>query len=168
MAVGAGSWNGKVFPITPGSIDVVNLLSPIPTIGNIWSVYSYNWTQQPPLVVERYPGKIGTSMSWFDFYKKGGTFNPSNRVWTLTYDDVTIPSNTTANDIFVAYARLVKGSIDEVRLIEPGYMLGNLFRRPNSYMNPTPLPIDNGIRFALIQVCDGNGNYARTGNSRKL
>jgi hypothetical protein len=66
------------------------------------------------------------------------------------------------------YAKLVKGSRDEVRLIEPGLMFGKLFRRPNSYLNPLPVGVDSGIKFAMIQTCSEGGGYAWSGNSRDL
>lgn len=92
--------------------------------------------------------------------------------WTLTYDDVEPPatnSNSSALTRTVAmYAKLVRGSRDELRQVEPGFLLGQVFRRPNSFLNPTPFPFNNGIRFALFQVCDRQGNFATGGNRRYL
>jgi hypothetical protein len=90
--------------------------------------------------------------------------------WVITYDDVQppAPSNNPLNNVTAAYANLVRGTRDEVRQVAPGLMLGQVFRRPNSYLNPLPIPVNSGIRFVLIQVCDSRGNFASGGNQRKL
>jgi len=89
------------------------------------------------------------------------------QVWTLTYDDVMVPegsdNSNPLSDLQGTYAKLVKGSRDEARLIEPGLVFGQLFRRPNSYLNPLPVGVDSGIKFAMIQVCNEQGGYAWNG-----
>jgi hypothetical protein len=94
-------------------------------------------------------------------------------VWTLTYDDVEVPDGDQTNgnplsDLQATYAKLVQGSRDEARLVEPGLVFGQLFRRPNSYLNPLPVGVDSGIKFAMIQVCNSQGGIAWNGNLRDL
>lgn len=127
-------------------------------------------------VREQFPGRIRTDWSWADAYSGGFSMNGGNtkNVWVLEYPDVQVNDQSTdANgnpmaNLQDAYARLVQGSRDEVRLVEPGLVFGKLFRRPNSYLNPLPVGVDSGIKFALIQTCNENGGYAWSGNSRDL
>jgi hypothetical protein len=176
---GAGAWSGKC--IRSNGAAVVNLLSPVPSIGGMFNVLdTFNWSSMLP-VMEQFPGSIAVGPSWWDAYNlvtsrsgsNGGTTSRGIRdAWTITYDDVPIPplngeSNALQRTLNM-YAQLVKGSRDEVRQVAPGFLLGQLFRRPNSFLNPTPLPINNGIRFAMIQVCDKQGNFANGGNQRYL
>lgn len=129
-------------------------------------------------VMEQYPGSIAVGPSWWDAYNlalnRGAAASGSGirNAWTITYDDVPVQpvdENTNALQRTVnMYSQLVKGSRDEVRQVAPGFMVGQLFRRPNSFLNPTPIPFNNGIRFAMIQVCDKQGNFANGGNQRYL
>lgn len=167
MQWGAGSWSGKCIR---NHHDIINLLTPIPSLGGAMTVLdTFNWSNFLP-VREQYPGTIGVDWSWWDAYNTLASKGRMSRVWTLTYDDVQLPEDdpeSTVDDILSAYPRLVKGSRDEVRVIEDGLVFGQLFRRPNSFLNPTPFPVDSGIRFAMIQVCGPYG-YAWNGNSRQL
>lgn len=165
---GSGSWSGKC--IKSGK-DIVNLLTPIPSLGGATTVMdTFNWEQMLP-VQERYPGTITVDWSWWDGFNTLVSDGRLSRVWTLSYDDVEIPEVAPdagpMGELQAAYPKLVKGSRDEVRLIEPGLVMGQLFRRPNSYLNPLPVPVDSGIKFAMIQVCHGDG-YAWNGNLRDL
>lgn len=150
----------------------MNLLTPLPSIGGILNVVdTLNWTQLLP-VVEQYPGQVGTGASWWDAYYSLPNTGRLGSAWTITYDDVDAPeldSNTSMLQRTVGtYAQLVRGSRDELRMVEPGFALGQVFRRPNSYLNPTPIPFNSGIRFALFQVCDKRGEFATGGNRRYL
>lgn len=167
---GAGAWSGKC--IRDQGQSVVNLLTPLPSIGGVLNVLDiFNWSSFLP-VIEQYPGSIGMGSSWWDaFYQlpNGGRIQTA---WTITYDDVAPPSinaNSSVLERTVAmYAQLVRGSRDEVRQVAPGFLLGQVFRRPNSYLNPMPIPFNSNVRFALFQVCDKRGNYASGGNQRYL
>eukprot|EP00890_Picochlorum_soloecismus_P000789 jgi/Picsp_1/1710/NSC_05184-R1_---NA--- len=167
MSWGSGSWSGKCIR---NSHDIINLLTPLPSIGGVMTVQdAFNWSNFLP-TLERYPGNIDVDWSWWDAYNALASYGRMSKVWTLTYQDVEIPEtgeDGALDDLMSAYPRLVKGSRDEVRLIEPGLMFGQLFRKPNSFLNPTPLPVDSGIRFAMIQVCDGD-RFAYSGNTRDL
>jgi len=168
MLWGSGSWSGKCIK---GGKDIVNLLTPIPSLGGAMTVMdTFNWEQILP-VQERYPGTITVDWSWWDGFNTLASDGRLSRVWTLSYDDVEIPEIAPdagpMGELQAAYPKLVKGSRDEVRQIEPGLVFGQLFRRPNSYLNPLPVPVDSGIKFAMIQVCRGDG-YAWNGNMRDL
>ena len=152
--------------------DVVNLLSPLPAIGGAVNVLNtLNWTQMLP-VMENYPGLVDQGASWWDAYNSLASTGRLGNAWTITYDDVEEPAaNRNASllqQTVSAYSQLVRGSRDEIRVIEPGLMLGQVFRRPNSYLNPLPLPMNSGIRFALMQVCGRNGDFATGGNQRNF
>jgi hypothetical protein len=131
---------------------------------------TFNWSSFLP-VMEQFPGNVAVGPSWWDVYnlRSGGGIR---NAWTITYDDVPVQPLTNDSNALQRtvnmYAQLVKGSRDEVRQVQPGFLLGQLFRRPNSFLNPTPLPINNGIRFSMIQVCDKQGNFANGGNQRYL
>lgn len=167
---GSGSWSGKC--VRGNSI--MNLITPLPSLGGIMTVMdTFDW-DDGIWVQEKFPGTIRTDWSWADMYggmwgSPGGT---SNNVWVLEYPDIQVETSTgnenPMSDLQNTYAKLVKGSRDEVRLIEPGLMFGKLFRRPNSYLNPMPVGVDSGIKFAMIQTCSESGGYAWSGNSRDL
>lgn len=165
---GSGSWSGKCIR---NNNDLKNLLTPIPSLGGAMTVMdTFEWSEMLP-VTERYPGSISVDWSWWDAYNTLASSGRMSRVWTLSYDDVVIPEPSPDDgplgELMAAYPKLVKGSRDEVRMIEPGLVFGQLFRRPNSYLNPLPVPVDSGIRFAMIQVCQGD-RYAVNGNLRDL
>jgi hypothetical protein len=167
MMWGSGSWSGKCIR----NKDIKNLLTPLPSLGGAMTVMdTFVWKDMLP-VTERYPGTISVDWSWWDGYNTLASSGSLNRVWTLSYDDVQIPEVSPdagpMGQLQAAYPKLVKGSRDEVRLVEPGLVVGQLFRRPNSYLNPLPVPVDSGIKFAMIQVCDGD-RYAWNGNLRDL
>ena len=154
------------------SSSVSNLLTPLPSLGGAMNVLdTFNWSTFLP-VIEQYPGDISTGSSWWDAFYSLPSGGRVGGAWTITYDDVEPPTtngNSSALTRTISmYARLVRGSRDELRLLEPGLMLGQVFRRPNSFFNPTPFPFHNGIRFALFQVCDRQGKFAAGGNRRKL
>lgn len=153
-------------------MDVVNLLTPLPSIGGVVTVLdTFNWSTFLP-VVEEYPGVVSTGASIWDALYSLPQTGKIKDAWTITYTDVKPPpvnANSSAlEQTMNMYAQLVRGSRDEVRQVAPGFMLGNVLRQPNSYMNPTPLPIITGVRFGLFQVCDYNGNYPQGGNQRDL
>lgn len=148
----------------------MNLLSPLPPIGGAITVLdSFNWSRFLP-AMEQFPGVLSTGPSWWDAMYVMPSTGRMGSAWIITYDDVEppAPSNNTLSEVQRAYAQLVRGTRDEVRVLSNGMMLGQVLRRPNSYLNPTPFPINSGIRFALFQVCDRRGNYANGGNQRKL
>ena len=153
-------------------MEVINLLTPLPSIGGVVTVLNtFNWSTFLP-VVEEYPGDVSTGASIWDalhVLAQGGRINDA---WVITYSDVqppTVNANSSAlEQTMNMYAQLVRGSRDEVRQVAPGFMLGNVLSLPNSYLNPTPFPINTGVRFALFQVCDSNGNYPQGGNQRDL
>lgn len=122
--------------------------------------------------ISQYHAHLHAGSSWWDMYRVLPSSGGLGSAWTITYDDVEPPSvdanSTLLERTVVTYAELVRGSRDELRLVEPGMMLGQVFRRPNSYLNPTPIPFDSGIRFALFQTCDRRGNFASGGNERDL
>lgn len=160
--VGGGSWNGKVLPVFPNQTEIYNLLTANQFTRLFVNVMNQNWTTNPPKVKEVYPGNIETSReSWSDLMY-GGSLDSGHPVWILTYDN----NNANSGLLQSPYARLVRQSFDEVRLIEPGLMLGNLFRKASGL--PGSKPEFSGMRFALIQVCDANGTYALNGDERKL
>lgn len=166
---GAGSWSGKCIRNTA---DVINLLTPLPSFGGVFNVLdSLNWTQLLP-VIEQYPGSLQTGLSWYDALYSMPRNGKLEKAWTITYETVVAPStnaNSSALEQTVAmYAQLIRGSRDEIRLIDPGGALGYVFRMPNSYLNPTPFPVNTGVRFLLMQVCDRRGNFANGGNTRYL
>lgn len=144
---GAGAWSGKC--IQNGGMGVVNLVSSLP-LGYQTVLNQYNWSDSLP-AEEKYPGTVAT-----------GTSKRLSGSWVLNYKDSSGP-NTNG-----VYAQIVKGSQDEVRQIAPGFMIGNVLTLPFSYPNLTPVELNSGIRFVLIQVCDSNGNFPATGNDRDL
>ena len=172
---GAGAWSGKCLKESnnPNGNRVINLLTPLPSIGGMMTVLdTFNWTSFSPPVIEQYPGQLTVGSSWWDAYYSLPSGGRVKNVWTITYDDVPPPqidaNSTTLERTMAVYSQLVRGSRDEMRLISPGFVLGQVFRRPNSYLNPTPFPINNGIRFALFQMCDKSGNYPSGGNQRNF
>ena len=171
LTFGAGAWSGKCFDKTVTTKNVVNLLTPLPLGGFINVLDSFNWSSLLP-TYSQYPGDLAVGPSWFDamgLLNNGGRIGPS---WTILYDDVETPQLPInvgpLNNITSIYAELVRGTRDEMRLVNPGFVLGQMFRRPNSYLNPTPIPFNSQISFALFQVCDRNGGYAKYGNQRNL
>ena len=131
-------------------MDVINLISSLP-LGYQTVLNKYNWSNSLP-VEEKYPGTVAT-----------GTTRRLKGSWVLNYKKSQPGSNTNG-----VYAQIVKGSQDEVRQIAPGFMIGHVLTLPFSYPNLTPVELDSGIRFVLIQVCDSNGNFAATGDERDL
>ncbi len=168
---GSGSWSGKC---VRGN-SVVNLITPLPSLGGIMTVMdTFEW-EDGIWVQEKFPGTIRTDWSWAEAYSgRFPTTGASSNVWVLEYPNVQVDESTGGDggnpmsELQNTYAKLVKGSRDEVRLIEPGLMFGKLFRRPNSYLNPLPVGVDSGIKFAMIQTCSEGGGYAWSGNSRDL
>ncbi len=182
----AGSWNGKVFRGSGADgTPLTNLLVPLPPGGAFSALDSFNWSSFLP-VVEQFNGRLSYGPSWFDFYQSGRRALAMGNAWVITYDEVTpggsggtgaasllgalLPQG--AGDALGAvagmYANLVASSRDEMRLIAPGAVLGQVFFRPRSPSNPLPLPVASGIRFALFQVCAKGGGYAYGGNQRYL
>lgn len=172
MNWGAGAWSGKCVQNSGGSDGVINILTPIPSIGGLVTVLNtFNWSTFLP-TVEEYPGTVTTGASIWDALYSLSKTGTLSEAWVINYKDVQPPpvnANSSAlEQTMNMYARLVQGSRDEVRQVAPGFMLGQVLRLPNSYLNPTPLPLNSGIRFALFQVCDSRGNYPATGNQRDL
>lgn len=161
---GSGSWSGKC--LREGN--VMNLITPLPSIGGMMTVMdTFDWSEGL-FVREQFPGRIRTDWSWADAYSGRVTGGTMSNVWVLEYPDVEVESTTDSggnpmSNMQNNYARLVQGSRDEVRLVEPGLVFGKLFRRPNSYLNPLPIGVDSSIKFALIQTCGENGGYAWSG-----
>ena len=139
-------------------------------------------------VMEQFNGRLSYGPSWYDLYASVTSRRSPvmGSAWIITYDEVTpggaggtgaagllgalLPQG--AGDALGAvaglYANLVASSRDEMRLIAPGAVLGQVFFRPRSPSNPLPLPVASGIRFALFQVCAKGGGYAYGGNQRYL
>lgn len=171
---GSGAWSGKCFDNTSIPKRVTNLLTPLPLGGAINVLESFNWTSFLPTYAN-FPGEVGTGSSWYDAL---GLLNNGLRIgsaYTILYDDVKAPELPSQlaplSEVTSIYADLVKGTRDEMRLVSPGFMLGQMFRRPNTPpINPTPLPIPQRISFALFQVCDRTriGGFARGGNARDM
>lgn len=103
-------------------------------------------------------GDIGQGTSWWDATRNlSSLFNGRLRnAWTITYDRVQPPQSgqnaSILDETMSAYAQLVKSSRDELRMVEPGLMVGQVFQRPRSYLNPLPVPVNSGIRFVLAQA----------------
>jgi len=170
---GSGAWSGKCFDNTSTPKRVTNLLTPLPLGGVVNVLESFNWTSFLPTYAN-FPGEVGTGSSWYDAL---GLINNGLRIgsaYTILYDDVTAPDLPSQlaplSEVTSLYADLVKGTRDEMRLVSPGFILGQMFRRPNTPpINPTPLPIPQRITFALFQVCDRTGmGFARGGNARDM
>jgi hypothetical protein len=126
---------------------------------------NFDWSSGLP-AFEQFPGAVSTGNSW-----GGGGFSQSP-VWTITYDNVPVPETDSSSSLLkqtsAAYAQLVRASRDEMKLVERGFLLGSVFIRPQTPINPLPLPVNSGIRFALLQTCDKRGGYATGGNERAL
>jgi hypothetical protein len=151
----------------------MNLLTPLPPGGALNVLSTFNWSGPLGLpVVEQYPGAVATGPSWWDAYNSLRTTLRIGSSWIITYDDVEVPQLTANSSVLAqttaAYAQLVRGTRDEMRLVQPGLMLGQVFRRPQTYLNPLPVPVNSGIRFVLLQTCDKRGSYAAGGNQRAL
>ncbi len=186
----AGAWNGKVFRGSGADgTPLTNLLVPLPPGGAFSAVDSFNWSSFLP-VMEQFNGRLSYGPSWFDVYQSV-TSRRSQAVgsaWIITYDEVApggsgsggtgaagllgalLPqgAGNALGAVVGLYANLVASSRDEMRLISPGAVLGQVFFRPRSPSNPLPLPVASGIRFALFQVCAKGGGYAYGGNQRYL
>ena len=144
---GSGSWSGKC---VRGN-SVMNLITPLPSLGGIMTVMdTFDW-EDGIWVQERFPGKIRTDWSWAEAYSgRFPTTGASSNVWVLEYPDVQVDESigdegNPMADLQNTYAKLVQGSRDEVRMVEPGLMFGKLFRRPNSYLNPLPVGVDRYV-----------------------
>ncbi|KAL4515563.1 hypothetical protein Ndes2526B_g03785 [Nannochloris sp. 'desiccata'] len=80
---GAGAWSGKC--VRSNGASVVNLLSPVPSIGGMFNVLdTFNWSSMLP-VMEQFPGSIGVGPSWWDAYnlvgsQTGGGYRHSKRM----------------------------------------------------------------------------------------
>ena len=151
----------------------MNLLTPLPPGGALNVLDTFNWTGRLGIpVIEQYPGIVSTGPSWWDAYASFPAIGKIGTVWTLTYDAVEVPqinSNSSAlQQTTAAYAQLVRGSRDELRYVEPGMMLGMVFQRPRTAINPLTLPVNSGIRFVLLQTCDLRSGYAASGGQRAL
>jgi hypothetical protein len=165
---GSGSWSGKC---VRGNT-IMNLITPLPSLGGVMTVMdTFDW-DNGIWVQEKFPGTVRTDWSWSDAYSGRFTSGDLSNVWVLEYPDVQVEETSEEgnpmSNMQNTYAKLVQGSRDEARLIEPGLVFGKLFRKPNSYLNPLPVGVDSGIKFAMIQTCSESGGYAWSGNSRDL
>lgn len=66
------------------------------------------------------------------------------------------------------FANLIEGTRDEMRQVAPGMLLGQMMAKPQSGNNPLPFPVNQRLKFVLLQVCDGQGRFPANGNARNF
>eukprot|EP00873_Tetraselmis_striata_P002837 jgi/Tetstr1/423101/TSEL_013871.t1 len=57
---------------------------------------------------------------------------------------------------------------DELKWVAPGMMIGQIWMKPGTSMNPMGRPMPTGVWFAAFQVCNARGEFARSARERVL
>lgn len=147
--------------------DVINLMSLLPVNATTWTERLFTY--------EQYTGALSRGLSWWDMYTR--RMQRPGTAWAITYDPVPpnpLLSNATGGAaapllaLNQFFANLIEGTRDEMRVVAPGMVLGQMFARPQSGNNPLPFPVSQRLKFALLQVCDGQGRFPATGNARNI
>lgn len=143
------SWSGKRFGdwnVSTQQASAVNILSD----GN--AMTDYTWANGLAAF---------TYFNGVVYSSNDSIANDGKGAWRIEY-------NTTLFDVINPYSILVGSTLDELRYVEKGKIIGRTWAKPGSTLNGGSDYLNEDLYFVLLQVCTQDGEYAYDPSDRYL